>query len=54
MVKVKLVPKTSAVHSQAAIDINSNLSPDGTYLVVPKNAIVEIRYPETDIQGKVR
>ena len=54
VVKVKLVPKTSAVHSQAAIDINSNLSPDGTYLIVPKNAIVEIRYPETDIQGKVR
>ena len=54
VVKVKLVSKTSAVHSQAAIDINDNMSPDGTYLIVPKNAIVEIRYPETDIKGKVR
>tara|TARA_Y100000310_G_scaffold169425_1_gene169467 strand:- start:1828 stop:3624 length:1797 start_codon:yes stop_codon:yes gene_type:complete len=50
---VKLVNKTGANYSFANIDINDNLSPDGSYLVVPANALVEIKYPSTDIRGKV-
>jgi len=50
---VKLVNKTGANYSFANIDINDNLSPDGSYLVVPANALVEIKYPATDIRGKV-
>ena len=50
---VKLVNKTGANYSFANIDINENLSPDGSYLVVPANALVEIKFPTTDITGKV-
>jgi len=50
---VKLVNKTGANYSFANIDINENLSPDGSYLVVPANALVEIKFPSTDITGKV-
>jgi len=54
VVSVKIVSKTTSEYSSANIHINSNLSPNGNYLVVPKNAIVEIKYPEVDIKGKVR
>jgi hypothetical protein len=50
---VKLVNKNSSGYSSANININENLSPDGSYLVVPANALVEIKYPATDIRGKV-
>jgi phage-related baseplate assembly protein len=52
--KVKVVGKNSGNYSSAAIDISDNLSSDGSYVVVPKNAILELKYPETDIIGKVR
>lgn len=54
VVKVKLVNRTGSDYSSAGIIINDNLSPDGSYLVVPKNAIVEFKYPSVDIRGKVR
>jgi hypothetical protein len=54
VMKVKLVNKTGTTYSSITLDINSNLSPDGGYLVVPRNAIVEIKYPQTDIVGRVR
>ena len=54
VVKVKIVNKTGVNYSGSTIDLNSNLSPDGTNLIVPKNAIVEIKYPETDIKGRIR
>ena len=50
---VKLSAKTGGNYSSANIDINTNLSPDGSYLMVPANAIVEIKFPTTDIKGKV-
>jgi len=50
---VKLVNKTGTNYSFANINIDENLSPDGSYLVVPGNALVEIKYPSTDIRGKV-
>jgi hypothetical protein len=54
VVKVKLTNKTGANYADTILDINKNLSPDGTYLAVPKNVIVEIKFPQTDIRGKVR
>lgn len=54
IMKVKLVNKTGTTYSSITIDINANLSPDGSYLVVPKNAIVEIKYPQMDIVGRIR
>ena len=54
VVKVKILNKTGTQYSSVTISINDNLSPDGDYLMVPKNAIVEIKYPMTDIEGRVR
>ena len=54
VLKVKLVNKTGANYSSVTLDINANLSPDGSYLVVPKNAIVEVKYPQQDIVGRIR
>jgi len=51
---VTLSSKSGTNYSSATIDVNQNLSPDGSYLMVPKNTIVEIKFPETDIKGKVR
>tara|TARA_Y100000034_G_scaffold136558_1_gene213820 strand:- start:6600 stop:8396 length:1797 start_codon:yes stop_codon:yes gene_type:complete len=54
VLKVKIVSKTGGQYSNAAIDINQNMSPDGSYLIIPNNAIIELKFPETDIIGKVK
>jgi hypothetical protein len=54
VVKVKIFNKLGSGYSMASIDINSNISGDGSYLVVPQNAILELKYPRVDIVGKIR
>lgn len=54
VISIKLVNKTGTNYSSNSIDIGSNTSPDGTKLVIPKNAVVEIKYPDTDIKGQIR
>jgi len=41
-------------YSSSSIDVNSNLSGDGSQLIVPNNAILELKFPEVDIVGKIR
>jgi len=53
VVKVKLVNKSGTGYSGVELSINNNLSPDGSYLIIPKNVILEIKYPSVDIKGKV-
>jgi hypothetical protein len=52
--KVSIVSKNNGSYSGAMIDVNGNLSPDGSYVIAPKNAIFELKYPEADIIGKIR
>lgn len=52
--KVKVYNKSGGGYSTAGININENLSGDGSYMVVPKNAIMELKYPDVDITGKIR
>ena len=54
VVKVKITNKNSGQYSYIKFDINRNLSQEGSYLICPKNAIFEIKFPEVDIKGKVR
>ena len=54
VLKVKVTSKTGANYSGATININKNLSPDGNMIIIPKNAIVEIKFPNTDIVGSAR
>ena len=52
--KVKIVNKTGGRYAETVFDINSNMSPDGSYLIAPKNCIFEIKFPSVDIKGKIR
>lgn len=52
--KVRVFSKSGGGYSSAAIDINENLSADGSYVVVPNNAIMELKYADVDITGKIR
>jgi hypothetical protein len=54
VLKARLTKKTGVNYSSATIDLNRNLSPDGDSLVVPKNAIVEFKFPATDFVGRAR
>ena len=54
VLKVKIVGKTGGEYSTSTINIDKNFSPDGSYVIVPKNAIVELKFPETDIVGKIK
>tara|TARA_Y100000310_G_scaffold279693_1_gene298959 strand:+ start:11259 stop:13058 length:1800 start_codon:yes stop_codon:yes gene_type:complete len=54
VIKVTIVNKSSGVYSSTQFNVNENLSPEGTYIIAPKNAIFELKYPETDIKGKIR
>ena len=52
--KVKITNKTSGQYANTTFDINSNLSPDGSYLIAPANCIFEIKFPAVDIKGKIK
>jgi hypothetical protein len=54
VVSVNIVPKFGALYSDYAINIQQNLSPDGRYLIIPENAIFEIKFPDLDIKGTVK
>jgi len=54
VINIKIVSQVGSNYSGSSIDINQNLSPDGTKIIIPKNAVVEIKYPDVDIKGQVR
>ena len=54
VVSVKIFNKSGGQYSFIDFDINSNMSPDGTHVVCPKNSIFELKFTESDIKGKVR
>ena len=54
VIKVKINSKSGGQYSSISLDINKNLSPDGSYLMAPANAVFEIKFPETDLKGKIR
>jgi hypothetical protein len=54
VVKVQIVNKNTADYSSVVFPVRENLSPDGDYLLTPQNAILELKFPQTDIKGKLR
>ena len=54
VVKVKLTNKVGGSYADTILEINNNLSPDGSYLLVPNNVILELKFPTQDIRGKVK
>ena len=52
--KVQLNNKIGGSYADTNLDIRKNLSPDGGSLIIPKNVIVEIKFPTSDIKGKIK
>jgi len=50
---VKIVNKTGGLYSDTSFSVNSNMSPDGSYLIAPANAIFELKFAAVDIKGKI-
>lgn len=53
VVSVKLVNKVGGNYPGILYDIYKYISPDGRYINIPDNVIVELRYPNDDIRGAV-
>tara|TARA_R100001443_G_scaffold117425_1_gene142433 strand:+ start:4785 stop:6578 length:1794 start_codon:yes stop_codon:yes gene_type:complete len=51
--EVELVNNVGGVYSNYRFDIDSNLSDDGRFLVLPEDAAAEVLLPDTDIIGAV-
>ena len=49
--KVRIYQKFGGVYSTTRMDFNEALSEDGSYLNTPKNVIMELKYPISDIKG---
>lgn len=54
VLSVKIINKSGGQYSGTTFNINKNMSQDGSYLLAPANAIFEIKFPETDIRGKLK
>ena len=54
VVSVKIFNKSGGQYSFIDFDINSNMSPDGTNVMCPKNSVFELKFTQSDIKGKVR
>jgi len=53
-VSVEIEQKLGERYSPTIYDFESAFSPDGRYIQVPKNVILEIKFPEVDIIGSVK
>jgi len=51
--EVELFNKTGGLYSNYRFDIDSNLSDDGRFLILPEDTAAEVLFPDTDIVGAV-
>ena len=52
--KVKIFNRTGGSYSSLSLDFNKILSKDGTFINTPKNAIMELKFPNLDIKGTAK
>tara|TARA_A100001011_G_C14300359_1_gene840476 strand:+ start:1155 stop:2957 length:1803 start_codon:yes stop_codon:yes gene_type:complete len=53
--RVKVTQKTGLGYSNSVLfNVDDNMSVDDRYIVVPNNAVLEIKYPSQDIKGSIR
>ena len=50
--QVAIVNKAGANYSAVSFNINENTAPDGSYVIVPKNAVIELKFPAHRYQRK--
>ena len=51
---VRVKQKTGAAYADLGFDVIDHMSPDGRYFMVPKDVIVELKYPSQDIKGVIK
>lgn len=51
---VKITNKKGSNYSAVSFDVNENTSPDGSSIIIPNNAVAELKYPSVDITGKIK
>ena len=51
---VKILPKDGTLYSDATFDFADQRSADGTYITVPDNVVLELKFPGVDIQGTIK
>jgi len=52
--RVTLKNKAGGRYSSSSLSFDLALSKDGTYIKIPKNAISELKFPDTDIKGTIK
>tara|TARA_R110001583_G_scaffold84781_2_gene222643 strand:- start:10853 stop:12646 length:1794 start_codon:yes stop_codon:yes gene_type:complete len=53
VLSVEIVQRIGSNYSGISFPIDSMKSPDGRYIMAPKNVVFEVKYPTTDIRGSV-
>ncbi len=51
---VKLISKSGGIYSSLYYDMETNLSDDGRFLIVPQDTVAEILVPANDISGAIK
>lgn len=54
VVDVEIEPRTSSKYSSTAFNFDDQKTPDGRFISVPDNVVMEIKYPLDDIKGTVK
>jgi len=52
--KVEIENKTGLAYSSNTLDIYESMSRDGTFIKVPRNVIMELKFPNLDIKGMIK
>ena len=52
--RLDITPKFGSDYSSATINFDKYKSADGRILYVPEDAILELKYPDTDIVGTIK
>ena len=53
-IDVRIKKKTGSLYSDINFDIESNMSSDRRYILIPENVIYELKFPYEDIKGVVK
>jgi len=53
VVNVVLETKVGGSYSDTSFNIKENTSPDGRYVNIPKNVVMELKFPADDIKGTI-
>ncbi len=53
VIKFEILPQTGVNYSSVYFNINDNYSLDERYIIIPQNAVYEVKFPSVDINGVV-